>query len=125
MKTAIHSTLLFVIMALFHVAESRAANQPQTIPVPGMVTVVDLGARSCIPCKMMAPILDELEKEYQGKAAVIFIDVWQDEDAGKRYGVRAIPTQIFFDRKGKEVSRHTGFMEKQAIIDRLEKMLKE
>jgi thioredoxin 1 len=112
-------------MAFFHVAECRAAVQPQTIPAPGMVTMVDLGARSCIPCKMMAPILDELEKEYQGKAAVIFIDVWQNEDAGKRYGVRAIPTQIFFDRKGKEVSRHTGFMEKQAIIDQLEKMLKE
>jgi thioredoxin 1 len=118
-------TVLLLIIAFFPVLESRAAKQPQTIPVPGMVTLVDLGARSCIPCKMMAPILDELEKEYLGKAAVIFIDVWQDEDAGKRYGVQAIPTQIFFDKKGKEVSRHTGFMEKQAIVDRLEKMLKE
>ncbi len=118
-------TLLLLMMALFPVGESRATEQPQTIPVPGMVTMVDLGARSCIPCKMMAPILDELEKEYQGKAAVIFIDVWQDEDAGKRFGVRAIPTQIFYDKKGKEVSRHTGFMEKQAIVDQLEKMLKE
>jgi thioredoxin 1 len=125
MKTALHSTLLLVIMAFFHVAECRAADQPQSIPVPGMVTMVDLGARSCIPCKMMAPILGELETEYKGKAAVIFIDVRQDEDAGKRYGVRAIPTQIFYDRKGKEVSHHTGFMEKQAIVDQLEKMRKE
>jgi thioredoxin 1 len=124
MKTALHSTLLLVIMAFFYVAECRAAEQPKIIPVPGMVTMVDLGARSCIPCKMMAPILDELEKRYQGKAVVIFIDVWQDEDAGKRFGVRAIPTQIFYDRKGKEVSRHTGFMEKQAIVDQLEKMRK-
>lgn len=118
-------TFLLLIMAFFSVLESSAANQPQTIPVPGTVNMVDLGAHSCIPCKMMAPILEELEKEYQGKAAVIFIDVWQDKEAGKRYGVRAIPTQIFYDRKGKEVSRHTGFMEKQAIVDRLEKMLKE
>ena len=89
----------------------------------GRPTLVDFGARSCIPCKKMAPILEELEKEYRGRANVIFIDVWQDEDEGKRFAVSMIPTQIFFDRNGKEVYRHTGFLEKQAIIDRLEGML--
>jgi thioredoxin 1 len=123
MKTTIHIALLLLSMAIFQVTEGRAADQ--TIPVPGMVTMVDLGATSCIPCRMMAPILEELEKKYKGKAAVIFIDVWQNEDEGKRFGVQAIPTQIFYDKKGKEVSRHVGFMEKQAIIDQLEKMLKE
>lgn len=121
MKTTIHITLLLLVMALFHVTEGRAADQ--TIPVPGMVTMVDLGASTCIPCKMMAPILEELEQEYREKAAIIFIDVRHDEDAAKRFAVRAIPTQIFFDRSGKEVSRHTGFLDKQAIIDRLEPML--
>ncbi len=123
MKTTIHITLLLLVMAIFHVAEGRAADQ--TIPVPGLVTMVDLGAKSCIPCRMMAPILEELEKEYKGKAAIIFIDVWQNEDEGKRFGVQAIPTQIFYNKNGKEVSRHQGFMEKQAIIDQLEKLLKE
>ena len=123
MKTSIHFLLLFITMILFPVAEGRTA---ETIaPVPGMVTMVDLGAHSCIPCKMMAPILKELENEYKGKAAIIFIDVWQNEDEGKRFGVKMIPTQIFFDRNGKEVYRHTGFLEKQVIIDRLETMLKE
>lgn len=121
MKTSIQALLLFITMILLPVAEVRTADI--IAPVPGMVTMVDLGAKSCIPCKMMAPILEELEKEYKGKAAIIFIDVWQNEDEGKRFAVRMIPTQIFFDRSGKEVYRHTGFLEKQAIIDRLETML--
>ena len=108
-------------MTLLPVAEGRTADT--TAPVPGMVTMVDLGAKSCIPCKMMAPILDELEQQYKGKAAIIFIDVWQNEDEGKRFKVSMIPTQIFFDRSGKEVYRHSGFLEKQAIIDRLDTML--
>jgi thioredoxin 1 len=112
-------------MTFFPITEGRAADQPQTIPVPGMFTIVDLGATSCIPCRMMAPILEELKTEYKGKVAVIFIDVWQNEDEGNRFGVRAIPTQIFYNKKGKEIFRHTGFMEKQAIVNQLEKMLKE
>ncbi|MCI5167595.1 MAG: hypothetical protein D3903_16260 [Candidatus Electrothrix sp. GM3_4] len=44
------------------------------VPVPGMVTLVDLGAHKCIPCKMMAPVLKKLTTEYEGRAAVIFID---------------------------------------------------
>ena len=120
MKTFGRFTLLLAAIVIIHVSDSRAA---ATAPVPGMVTMVYLGAHSCIPCKMMAPILEELEKEYKGKAAIIFIDVWQNEDEGKRFGVSVIPTQIFFDRSGKEVYRHSGFLEKQVIIDRLEVML--
>ena len=70
--------------------------------------LVDLGADKCIPCKMMAPILQELKKEYAGRMEVQFIDVWQNEDAGKKYGVEMIPTQIFFDANEKELFRHTG-----------------
>jgi thioredoxin 1 len=121
MKTSTRLLLLFITMILFPVAEGWPADT--IAPVPGMVTMVDLGAKSCIPCKMMAPILEELEKEYKGKAAIIFIDVWQNEDEGKRFAISMIPTQIFFDRDGKEVYRHAGFLEKQAIVDRLEVML--
>jgi thioredoxin 1 len=121
MKTFIRLVLLLAAIVILHASDSRAAIT--TAPVPGMVTMVDLGAHSCIPCKMMAPILEELEQEYKGKAAIVFIDVWQNEDEGKRFAVRMIPTQIFYDRSGKEVYRHTGFLEKEAIIDRLEGML--
>ena len=120
MKTFGRFTLLLAAIVILHASDSRAEI---TAPVPGMVTMVDLGAHSCIPCKMMAPIMEELEKEYKGKAAIIFIDVWQNEDEGKRFAVSMIPTQIFFDRSGKEVYRHSGFLEKKAIIDRLETML--
>jgi len=87
--------------------------------VSGRPTVIDLGARTCIPCKKMAPILEGLSREYKGKANVLFIDVHEDNDAAERFKVRMIPTQIFFDAKGKEVRRHIGFMEKADILKEL------
>lgn len=99
----------------------NAGQQPQ-IPVPGMVTMVDLGAKKCIPCKMMAPILEELQSEYRDRAAVIFIDVWENPEAAPRFSVRAIPTQIFYDAQGKEVTRHEGFLDKQSIVSMLTKL---
>jgi thioredoxin 1 len=92
------------------------------VPVKGMVTLVDLGAKKCIPCKMMAPILEELTREYQGKAAIVFVDVWQHMDQAEKYGIRTIPTQIFFDKQGNEVLRHVGFMDKKSIVQVLEKL---
>jgi len=91
-------------------------------PVKGMVTMLDLGADKCIPCKMMAPIIEKLEKAYQGKAAIVFIDVWKDRSQAKKFNVRAIPTQIFFDKEGRETYRHVGFMSQEAIVSQLKKM---
>ncbi len=92
------------------------------VPVSGMVTMIDLGATQCIPCKAMAPILEKMEKVYQGKAAVIFIDVWKIKGPAEHFRIRAIPTQIFFNREGKEVYRHVGFMSAAEIVGQLEKM---
>ena len=78
--------------------------------------LVDLGAGKCIPCKKMAPILEELKKEYAGRMEVEFIDVWKNPDAGKAYGVEMIPTQIFYDASGKELDRHTGFFGREDIL---------
>lgn len=78
--------------------------------------ILDLGATQCIPCKLMAPILEELKKEYAGKMQVDFIDVWKDEAAGVKYAIDGIPTQIFFDASGKELFRHQGFMPKEDIL---------
>jgi len=94
----------------------------KNVPVRGMVTMVDLGAASCIPCKMMAPILDRLEKRYQGKAAIVFIDLRYNREAVQQFSVRAIPTQIFFDKKGREISRHIGYMSEDAIVAQLKSM---
>ena len=78
--------------------------------------LVDLGAGKCIPCRKMAPILEDLKKEYAGRMEVEFIDVWKNPDAGKAYGVEMIPTQIFYDASGKELFRHTGFFAKEDIL---------
>jgi len=78
--------------------------------------LVDLGADKCIPCKMMAPILEELKKDYAGTINVKFIDVWKEPDRAKEYGITIIPTQIFFDASGKELFRHEGFFSKEDIL---------
>ncbi|MDF1592062.1 MAG: thioredoxin family protein [Desulfobacterales bacterium] len=93
-----------------------------SLPPKGMATMIDLGADSCVPCKLMAPILKKLEKEFSGRVAIIFIDVWKHKDQARRFGIRAIPTQIFFDKDGKEVYRNLGFMSEKAIVAQLKKM---
>jgi thioredoxin 1 len=82
----------------------------------GLPRLVDLGADTCIPCKAMAPILVELRTEYAGRLQVDFIDVWKDPGAGDPYSIYAIPTQIFFDGNGKELTRHEGFISKADIL---------
>jgi thioredoxin 1 len=80
--------------------------------------VVDLGADKCKACKELAPILEELRKEYDGRVLVEFIDVWQNPAASDLYGIRLIPTQIFYDAHGKEVWRHEGFLPKADFVTR-------
>ena len=92
--------------------DAAAASGPRA----ALPRLVDLGAGKCIPCKKMAPILEELKKEYAGRMEVEFIDVWKNPDAGKAYGVEMIPTQIFYDASGKELDRHTGFFGKEDIL---------
>ena len=85
----------------------------------GKPTVADFGARTCIPCKKMAPILEELNRELKGKANVTFTDVWETPALAREYRVQMIPTQIFFDAKGKEIKRHMGFIDKSDILKEL------
>ncbi len=116
------TALIFAVCCLLFVTVPVMAATPTAVPKPGMVTMVDLGAHSCIPCKMMAPILEKLTIEYEGKAAIVFIDVWQDASQAKRFKVSVIPTQVFFDKDGNEVFRHVGFMNEEAIIGQLSTM---
>ncbi len=87
------------------------APSPQALP-----RLLDLGADKCIPCKMMAPILRELQQEYADVFTTEFVDVWKNPDAGNQYKIRVIPTQIFFDANGKELFRHEGFYGKDDIL---------
>lgn len=94
--------------------EPREAQSPQ--PTDALPRLVDVGADKCIPCKMMAPILEELKKEHAGRLRVDFIDVWKNPSAGKTYGIKLIPTQIFYDASGQELFRHEGFFSKEDIL---------
>jgi len=94
---------------------------PMTDSAPAATTralprLVDLGAGKCIPCKMMAPILEELRRDYKDRFEVVFLDVWENPNAGKQYGIRMIPTQIFYDAAGQERFRHEGFFSKEDIL---------
>lgn len=107
-STAAHAELPSVTAAVVNQALSS-----------GKPTVIDLGARTCIPCKKMAPILESLAGEYRGKASVLFIDVREDQAAAQKFRVQMIPTQIFFNAQGKEIKRHIGFMAKAEILKEL------
>ncbi|ROQ92357.1 thioredoxin family protein [Desulfosoma caldarium] len=115
MTKRVVALLVLLGFGLFGGCRGQAMESEQEIPVKGMVTMVDLGAHECIPCKMMEPILKEVQQEYDGRAAVIFVDVWKDRQAAARFGIRVIPTQIFYDKEGKEVFRHEGFLDKKSI----------
>jgi thioredoxin 1 len=85
----------------------------------GKPAIIDLGARQCIPCKKMAPILETLSNEYRGRASVLFIDVNEDQAAALKFRIQMIPTQLFFNAQGKEVKRHIGFIDKEDILKEL------
>jgi len=85
------------------------------------VTFIELGADKCIPCKAMQPVMREIAQDYKDVIQVVFYDVWKTPKYAKDYGIKMIPTQVFFDTNGEEVFRHVGFYAKDDII----KMLKE
>jgi thioredoxin 1 len=93
--------------------ETRPGGAPAARPVPRLV---DVGADRCLPCKAMAPVLEGLRTEYAGRLDVTFVDVWKFPDLAAPYGVRIIPTQIFFGPDGRELARHQGFMSREDIL---------
>ncbi len=88
----------------------------------GRASLVDFGSTGCVPCDMMAPILDTLREKYKGRVHVVFIHVGEEPILASRYGVQSIPVQIFFDKTGKEVFRHVGFFPREQIEKRLSEM---
>ncbi|MDD3427423.1 MAG: thioredoxin family protein [Caldisericia bacterium] len=83
----------------------------------GLPKLIDLGTTSCVPCQMMIPVLEELRRDYKGKLIVEFINTAENPSKAQQYGISVIPTQIFFDKNGKEIFRHTGYFSTQEIID--------
>jgi thioredoxin 1 len=113
------SIVLFFVVILAGVCVLALANAQQTAKTSTPVKlprIVDVGADKCVPCVMMAPELESLKKEYEGVLEVQFVDVWKYPQEANKYGVRAIPTQIFYDANGRELGRHLGFISKDDIL---------
>jgi thioredoxin 1 len=81
--------------------------------------LVDFFAEWCGPCKMIAPVLEELSNEMKGKAKIFKVDVDKSRDLAQKYGVMAVPTLIIF-KDGKAVDKIMGFQPKEALKARLE-----
>jgi thioredoxin 1 len=114
---AVAAAVAAVLVAKAGAPGSTAVAAPAAVPsARGVPRLVDVGAGKCVPCKAMAPILEELRTEYAGRMEVQFIDVWQNPGAAEPFGVRTIPTQIFVGPDGRELARHVGFMSKSEIL---------
>lgn len=87
----------------------------------GLPVVIDFWAEWCGPCRTVAPIVDELSKEYEGKALIGKCDVEDNDDIVARYGVRNIPTLIFL-RNGEVVDKQVGAISKDALKEKIEKL---
>jgi len=100
------------------VTESSAA----TTVSRSLPRLVDLGAGTCVACKMMEPVLEQLRTEYEGRLRVDYHDVWKEPDVARHYSIRVIPTQIFLDPSGQELFRHEGFFSKEDILAKWKEM---
>lgn len=92
--------------------------RPEQLTGRGLPALIDVGAGTCIPCKLMAPILEELKKEMQGRLVVQFLDIGRFPGLGEVYRISIQPTQIFYDASGKELFRHEGFYSKEDILSK-------
>lgn len=115
---------LFVITVMLIGCGREQPVAPKSNPLvqaltSGLPVVADFGRGTCIPCKMMKPILEELMQTYKGRAEIFIFDTGEYQELTEQYGIKLIPTQIFFDKTGKEVWRHEGFLEKEKITGKL------
>jgi len=110
---AIFLLLLGTAATLAQKSEKAA---PKAEPAP-LITFVELGSVKCIPCRMMQPVMKNIETRYGNQIKVVFYDIWKEDQKqyARDYAIRVIPTQVFLDKSGKEVFRHEGFFPESEI----------
>ena len=104
------------------VAGAVGADSVSAAGETGLPVLLDLGSTTCVPCKTMAPILDEMRETFAGQFDVCFVDVKKNAEAARDYAVRIIPTQIFLDESGNELFRHQGFFSREDMLAEWEKL---
>lgn len=90
----------------------------QTVLQSTGLTLVDFWATWCAPCRMLAPVLEELAGESEGKLTIAKVDVDSNPNTATSYGVQSIPTLILF-KDGQQVDRLVGFMPKKKLLEKL------
>lgn len=124
-KAVILILFLSSVFVLLVIKNRQSSDNGATTPTVNKTSVkklpkfLDLGSHSCIPCKMMLPILDTLREFHAEEIEVEFIDIMENRDAGKQYNIRSIPTQIIYDTAGVELFRHEGYWSRQEIEAKL------
>jgi thioredoxin 1 len=88
----------------------------------GKPTVVQFGAPSSVPSEMMGPVLEGLQQKYAQALNVVTVNVGDEQILGARYGIRSVPTQMFFDKSGKEVGRNQGVLEEEDLAKEVAKL---
>lgn len=104
-------------MPALHVNQDEFEEKVLKIDTPALV---DFYAEWCGPCKMAAPVLDELADEAEGKYAIIKVNVDENQELAGKYGVMSIPTVVLF-KEGKEIDRKVGFNGKAGYQEMLSK----
>ena len=112
-------SMLFIALSCNSQQKPATDGKPQDNKVAKYkVTFVELGSVKCIPCQQMQPVMKSIEAKYGKEVKVDFHDVWTDagKPYGVKYGIEAIPTQVFLDETGKEYYRHVGFFPEEELV---------
>ncbi|MBO5685617.1 MAG: thioredoxin [Alistipes sp.] len=97
-------------------------NNIEALLASGQPVVIDFWAEWCGPCRMIAPVVEELAAEYEGKVIIGKCDVEENDEITMKYGVRNIPTIIFL-KDGQVVDKQVGACQKGALVEKIEKLL--